>query len=529
MNRRSFLARSTGAVALPFLVNGLPVHAFDGPLLADLFNLAEESDRVLVLVQLNGGNDGINTVLPIDQEDAYNAVRSNIAIPMTSALKLNNSLGLHPAMTDLHRAFGEQKVAVLNGVGYPNPNQSHFRSTDIWMSGSSSNQVVSSGWIGRYLDGVYPGYPDGYPSAAMPDPIAIQMSAVVSLALTGGQQQSMGMALQDPETFYDLVQGTTSGGGSLPSHAEARANVAFIRDVQGKAQVYSTVIKQAASKAENKADYGDVRVNRLAAQMQIVARLIAGGLKTRVYVVSLGGFDTHASQVLEGEPTNGTHAILLGYVSAAMAAFQKDLEAHGVQDRVITMTFSEFGRRVASNLSFGTDHGTSAPMFIMGSRVIDGIRTPYPSLTDLEQGDLKMTVDFRQIYASVLEQWFGAKPEVIRQILFQDFATVPIIKAGSSTGVSRWDGVVDGLTLYHVTPNPVRDAAAVRYRVDTETVVRVDVFDPLGFHVATLANGQHTPGEYSAPFSTTTLPSGTYHVRCSAGRRQATTPVVVVR
>jgi hypothetical protein len=140
-----------------------------------------------------------------------------------------------------------------------------------------------------------------------------------------------------------------------------------------------------------------------------------------------------------------------------------------------------------------------------------------------------MTVDFRQIYASVLEQWFGAKPEVIRQILFQDFATVPIIKAGSSTGVSRWDGVVDGLTLYHVTPNPVRDAAAVRYRVDTETVVRVDVFDPLGFHVATLANGQHTPGEYSAPFSTTTLPSGTYHVRCSAGRRQATTPVVVVR
>lgn len=528
MNRRSFLARSTGAVTLPFLVNGLPVHAFDGPLLADLFNLAEESDRVLVLVQLNGGNDGVNTVLPIDQEAAYKAARSNIAIPMSAALKLNDALGLHPAMADLHRTFGEQKVAVLNGVGYPNPNQSHFRSTDIWMSGSSSNQVVSSGWVGRYLDGVYPGYPDGYPTAAMPDPIAIQMSAVVSLALTGVQQQSMGMALQDPETFYDLVQGTTSGGGGLPSQAEARANVAFIRDVQGKAQVYSAVIKEAAAKADNIADYGDTRVNRLAAQLQIVARMVAGGLKTRVYVVSLGGFDTHAAQTLEGEPTNGSHAVLLGYVSAAMAAFQRDLEAHGVQDRVLTMTFSEFGRRVASNLSLGTDHGTSAPMFIMGSKVIDGIRTPYPSLTDLDRGDLKMSIDFRQVYASVLEQWFGADPAVIRQILFQDFETVPIIKAGSTTHVDDATSA-GGLTLYAISPNPVRGTATIRYRVDAALPVRVDVYDALGFHVTTLAEGHHSHGEHSAPFNTSTLPSGTYHVRCSQGRQHVTAAMVVVR
>lgn len=528
MNRRSFLLRSSGAVALPLMLNGIPMRAFDGPMLADLFNVAEESDRVLVLVQLNGGNDGINTVLPLDQEQAYVAARGSVAIPLAMSLRVSDSAGLHPAMTDLHNMFGQQKVAVLNGVGYPNPNLSHFRSTDVWMSGSSSSQVVSTGWIGRYLSGIYTGYPDGYPNTTMPDPIAIQMSAVVSLALTGASQQTMAVALQNPETFYNLVNGTKSGGGELPSEVEARSNVEYIRDVQAKSLEYSAVIKTAADKADNKADYGDVAINQLAAQLQIVARLIAGGLKTRVYVVSLGGFDTHAAQVIEGETHTGSHAVLLGNVSRAMAAFQQDLEQHGVQDRVLTMTFSEFGRRVAGNLSLGTDHGTSAPLFIMGSQVIDGVRTPYPSLTDLDRDNLKMSIDFRQVYASVLEQWFGADAATIRAVLFEDFATVPIVRNGAPTSVVQQSA--DGqLTLLPVQPNPVRDRADIRYRVSTDGDVRLDVFDAVGFHVATLAEGHHPQGEHSAPFQVNGLPSGTYYVRCISGRTRISTPVLVVR
>jgi uncharacterized protein (DUF1501 family) len=529
MDRRRFLLRSSGAVALPLVMSGLPMHAFDGPMLADMFNTAEETDRVLVLVQLNGGNDGVNTVLPLDQEAAYMAARPGLAIPFSKTLRLNDTTALHPQMTGLQALFGEKKLAIVNGVGYPNPNLSHFRSTDIWMSGSASNQVVSSGWIGRYLSTAYAGYPDGFPNATMPDPIAIQMSAVVSLALTGASQQSMGIALQDPGTFYALVNSTKATGQGLPTSAEARANVEYVREIQAKSEQYSAVIKAAADKASNIADYPDPLVNRLAGQLQVVARMIAGGLKTRVYVVSLGGFDTHAAQVEEGNPEGGLHATLLNYVSEAMAAFQRDLEAHRVDDRVVTMTFSEFGRRVDANLSLGTDHGTAAPMFVMGTPVVDGVLTAYPSLSDVEQGNLKMAVDFRQIYASILEQWFGANPAVLREVLFQDVSTMPIIKAGSTdpTSVSA-DAIAGALTLMPVVPNPVRDEARLRYSVADGNDARLDVFDALGFHVATVT-GQLNDGVLEAPFVVRGLPSGTYIVRLSNGRTAVTQPMVVIR
>jgi len=221
-------------------------------------------------------------------------VRGNIAIDEKKALKLSARTGLHPMMTGVRDLYTEQKVGVVHGVGYPNPNLSHFRSTDIWMTASASNQVVSTGWMGRYLHKDYPNYPEGYPNETMPDPIAIQMSAIVSLALTGQDQHSLGVALQNPETFYQLVSGTTSGGGDLPKEKNARDNVQYVRGIQSKSMSYSSVIKAAADKANNIVEYPTG--NRLADQLKIVARLIAGGLKTRVYVVTLGGFDTHANQ-----------------------------------------------------------------------------------------------------------------------------------------------------------------------------------------------------------------------------------------
>ncbi len=525
MDRRRFLLRTSGAVSLPLVMNGLPLKAFDGPLLQDLFNTTEASDRVLVLVQLNGGNDGINTVLPLDQYDEVMKVRGNIAIDEKKALKLSARTGLHPMMTGVRDLYTEQKVGVVHGVGYPNPNLSHFRSTDIWMTASASNQVVSTGWMGRYLHKDYPNYPEGYPNETMPDPIAIQMSAIVSLALTGQDQHSLGVALQNPETFYQLVSGTTSGGGDLPKEKNARDNVQYVRGIQSKSMSYSTVIKAAADKANNIVEYPTG--NRLADQLKIVARLIAGGLKTRVYVVTLGGFDTHAGQVVDGDTANGGHANLLQQLSDGMLAFQRDLEALKCDGRVLSMTFSEFGRRVASNLSLGTDHGTSAPLLFFGTMAQDGIHGNHPSLTDLDNGNLKMNVDFRAVYASVLQQWFGADPTVLREVLFQDFTTIPVVKSKpTSVGEPASDG---GLTLHSIAPNPVVTQATIRYTLSKQGDVHLAVYDALGFHVATLAHGHAEAGMYETAFAAGSVPSGTYYVQMRRGDTRLVQPMVVTR
>jgi len=526
LSRRSFMTRATGAITLPLVLNGLPLQAFDGPLVNDLFNAGVETDRVLVLIQLNGGNDGLNTVIPLDTYGTYQKLRSNIAIPSDKVLRMRDDAGLHPAMTGVHALWSEQKVGVVQGVTYPNPNQSHFRSNDIWMSGSSSNVNEPTGWIGRYLNTEYPTYPEGFPNAAMPDPVAIQMSAVVGLALTGLHRQSMGIALQDPEAFYRLVSGSDEPGSDVPSTTYAANNVRYVREVQSKSMQFSTVIKAAADKAQNIAEYPTN--NRLADQLKIVARLIAGGLKTRVYVVQLTGFDTHAAQVDSENTTLGAHALLLQLVSDAIAAFQRDIEQLGAGDRVVSMTFSEFGRRAASNQSLGTDHGTAAPLFFFGVPVEHGIVGTNPDLDNLDNGNLRMQHDFRQIYASVLQQWFGADPDVIRSVLFDQFSTVKVIK-GETTSVqdhATADGSVRLLAPY---PNPVRDVASLRVITTQHQHVRMDVFDARGFHVATLINEQRDAGEHTVTFNATQLPSGSYHVQVRARGEVLHQAVVVAR
>lgn len=527
LGRRDFLIRSgAGAVALPMIFNGLPMKAFDGPRLQRLFNTTEESDRVLVLIQLNGGNDGLNTVIPLDQYDTYQQIRSNIAIPETAAIKITDQAAFHPSWQHIRDLYSEQKVGVIQGVNYPNPNQSHFRSNDIWMSGSASDVSLSSGWLGRYLSSIFPGYPDGYPNTTMPDPVAIQMSAIVSLLLMGPESQQMGMALQDPDTFYQLVNGTDAPGTDLPLTSYARENVEYVREVQVKSLEYSTVIKAAADKATNLVEYPEA--NQLAAQLQIVARLIAGGLKTRAYVVQLGGFDTHAAQVDEADTTIGAHAGLLKLINDAVNSFQRDLEAHKVDGRVVTMTFSEFGRRPYSNLSFGTDHGTAAPMFFFGTPVQDGVTGASPDLQDLDRENLKIQYDFRQIYASVLEQWFGASASEIQQILFGEFSTVRVIKAGT-TSVQEQASANGVMELHRIAPNPVHSSASIRYTLKTSVHVRLEVFDNLGLHVATLANGVQHEGTYERQFNASSLPSGTYLVRLSGDHGQVVQPLVVTR
>jgi len=527
LSRRSFIARATGAVTLPMLINGLPVKAFDGPVLHDLLNVEAESDRVLVLVQLNGGNDGLNTVIPLNDYATYQKLRTNIAIPEKSALKITTQAGLHPNMAGMQQLWDEKKIGIVQGVSYPNPNLSHFRSTDIWMSASASNVNVTTGWLGRYLNMEYPNYPEGFPNASTPDPIAIQMSAVVGLTLIGLEHQSMGIALQDPETFYRLVSGTDEPGSDLPSQQRAAANVTYVRDVQSKSMAYSTVIKAAADKAKNIETYPTG--NRLADQLKIVARMIAGGLTTRVYVVQLGGFDTHAGQTDATEPTMGTHANLLGMVSGALTAFQRDIEKLGVAERVVTMTFSEFGRRAESNESFGTDHGTSAPMFVLGTSVQDGMTGSNPDLKNLVDGNLRTQFDFRQIYASILEQWFGAKKSVVKDVLFDNFDTVKLIRGGTTSTDDARAVTTQAFTFDAIAPNPVRMDATIRYNLNVDGMVHVNLFDNLGLHVATLVSEVQARGSHSVPVNASPLPSGSYVVELRMGNERAHQVMVVAR
>lgn len=388
-----------------------------------------ESDRVLVLVQLSGGNDGLNTVIPLEFYEAYQAARANIAIPQNKILKLNgyDQTGLNPAMPELQNLFNEGKLTIVQGVSYPQPNFSHFRATDIWLTGADPGQVLPTGWAGRYLNEQYPRFPEEYPNLTMPDPLAIQVGSLVSPALQG-PLLTMGMAISNPASFYDLIN---DKAGMVPD-TRAGDQIAYIREMSVKTDQYAGVIKKAAQKVTRQSDkYPAAGKNPLADQLKIVARLVAGGLRTKIYLVSMGGFDTHAKQTETADTTTGNHAKLLAKLSEAIGAFQDDLALLQVENRVMGMTFSEFGRRIRSNASGGTDHGAAAPVFIFGNSVTPGIVGSNPALPSnaTVNDNVSMQYDFRAIYASFLEKWFALDPSAAASVLLKDYPALPLIQA----------------------------------------------------------------------------------------------------
>ncbi|MHA4741423.1 DUF1501 domain-containing protein [Dyadobacter sp. MSC1_007] len=439
MKRREFFA-SASSLMLPVVVNGFGFKSLSesSALVQRLKTTAVlNSDRILVIIYLGGGNDGLNTVIPLEYYSRYNELRSNIAIPENQVLRLNGNLetGLHPAMTGMRAMYDEGKLAIIQGVAYPNPDQSHYRSTDIWMTGVDSSQYATSGWAGRYLNDRFSGYPSNYPNAEMEDPLAVQIGQISTTALLG-KNESMAITLQDPNSFYQLIgEPNTSIDSSLPC-CEAGELIAFIRQQQVLTVGYASEIKAAADAGANLAPYPDASLkNELAEQLKIVARLIHGGLKSKIYYVTLGGFDTHADQV-GTSTTEGTHAQLLKKLSDAVAAFQNDLKLQGTEDRVLGMTFSDFGRRATSNASKGTDHGVGAPMFVFGRGIkrqligtnpdlINGLLPPNPA-SSMTNRDVKMQVDFRRVYSDILNDWFGTSGSKTDQILYKNFKTTSL-------------------------------------------------------------------------------------------------------
>ena len=518
MKRREFIARTIPSTVLPLLLGGFTFKSYGrSPFLEALVGSTVDTDHVLVLIQLNGGNDGLNTVIPLDQYSALSIARPNILIDETKVLNLRNNTatGLHPAMTGLQSLYQEGKLSILQSVGYPNPSFSHFRATDIWLTGADSNQTLTTGWMGRYLDQEFSDYPNGYPNSVMPDPLAIQIGTIVTSGLQG-PNVSMGMALTSPTSFYQLISGVNDPVPNTPAGYE----LAFVREISRETQLYVTSIKTAASKATNKsALYPTPGSNSLADQLKIVAQLIAGGLKTRIYVVNIGGFDTHANQVSStGGNETGTHATLLGKLSVAISAFQDDLQLLDVDQRVIGMTFSEFGRRIKSNASYGTDHGTAAPMFVFGSNVSAGIfgaNVNVPSSATVND-NLTMDYDFRSVYASVLAEWFSVPSAELQNILLKDYQTIPVVRA--NTGVSDSGTLPATFALDQNFPNPFNPSTTISYAIPKEMDVALKVYDLMGREVAILVDRHQSAGHHSVRLDGTSLASGTYfyELRASA-------------
>lgn len=359
MRRRDFLRRSAAFSAAGLLV---PSFLRRGCLLNPEQAWAGPNDplagQILVNVILSGGNDGINTVVPY-LDPQYPVVRPTLALDPGVVHPIAPGTGLHPSLGNLVPWFESGDMAVVQGVGYPEMNLSHFRGTDIWFSGSSGEDTVETGWLARFLEATYP----EFPTLAPPMPYALQQSLAHRIPLLGNRGQT-GVVVDNPDTFYSLVNANYSGewDDELPGTLGGD-ELGFMRTVDREAFEYAEAIQTAASAGTNTVAYPGTT---LGFQLEIVARLISGGLGTPIYLTAEYGFDTHASQA-------GSHSALLSSVGSSIAAFLADLTNQGLEEKVVVMTQSEFGRRVQENGSLGTDHGSMAPMLLVGKRVNGGI------------------------------------------------------------------------------------------------------------------------------------------------------------
>lgn len=420
--RRKFLRTVIlgGAIAptVPSFVNRT-FAALDGVAASSFTPVTGKDDTILVVMQLAGGNDGLNTVIPF-ADDAYFKARPGLAIPADKVRRLDDYCGLHPSLENLGALVGEGQASIVQGVGYPNPNRSHFRATEIWHTASDAEKNEAYGWLGRYCDAACAGEDPGA-GIAIGDqvPQALRSESGKSIAI-GAPQDYQFQDGMDPAPMEADDDASAPDGGSIDmlfGASDPDVNVAdFLQRTALDAVASSAQVQEILRKSHRGTDYPATDLGR---RLQLVARLIGGGMSARVYYVSLGGFDTHANQA-------GAHERQLTVFDQAVGAFCRDMKAQGNFDRVMLLTFSEFGRRVAQNASGGTDHGAAAPLFLFGGALKGGLLGKHPSLTKLDRGDLVHHTDFRSVYATLLEQWLKTPSA---PVLGRDFGKVPLFRA----------------------------------------------------------------------------------------------------
>jgi uncharacterized protein (DUF1501 family) len=512
MKRREFI-KTTAAASIPLVLSGVPVMAssqIENTSLEKMALAAVNCGRILVIIQQNGGNDGLNTVFPLDKWNNLVNARSNILMDSAQVLSLNNNLttGLHPAMKEMQGLYNNGKLMIVQGVSYPNPNFSHFRATDIWFTGSGSTTTLDSGWLGRALDIKYPNFPADYPSTEMPDPLAIQIGSTLPFVLQG-ENLNMGYSVTDPNTLLNVINAITDPAPNTDYGQE----LTFLRLMKDQSNVYRSAIQTAYNVAlSNTVTYPTN--NKLADQLKIVAKLINGGLKTPVYIVNHPNtHDTHEYQVTTADKTQGSQATNLTLLSQAIGAFQQDLEAMGKADKVAGMTFSEFGRRIKSNASFGTDHGSAAPVIFFGSALntsptqVAATQYPVPGMIgaspDLPLNatvsqQVPMQFDYRQLYASVMQDWLCMTEAEVTQVLGTNFVKLPIF---NNVPLSSIDFDNQQNLDIRVYPNPCTDGnLTIRLPEITTDYINVSLISANGtlIHSASYKmNGQELPLFYN--------------------------------
>ncbi len=440
MKRRNFIKNIGQLSAAPLVFNGLSLNPFATPEMLSLLNCDGIGERALVVIFLKGGNDGINTIVPINQFDTYVANRPDIALPETgvngviqldSTLPIEDQVGLHPAMTAFKDMYDSGKARLVQGVGYPLPNQSHFKSTDLWLTGGDGTSPyfnLDSGWIGRYIEAAFPGVA-GNSTTQFPDPIGIQFGdSKPSLSFHDHSQNYAGVNLsgQNPANLFGLLNGLGTAPHSDVLNSEYGSELQYIMSIENSLNAYGQRITDVYNNGSNSSTtYPDTY---LAYQLETVARLIAGGSTTKIYLIHQSGFDTHAGQVEEIDTHTGNHAELLTNVFDSIKAFNEDLSNLGIEDRVVTGTFSEFGRRATQNGSLGTDHGTIAPLFLFGSGVNAGVSGTNPDLSNLTSSGQLIDghqTDYRSVFKSLLQDWLAADASVITNAGFDPHTKEP--------------------------------------------------------------------------------------------------------
>lgn len=410
MGRRQFLRRTAGLTALTSTVpgfvhkTGLTFAGDPGRAVPPIPGLKD--NHVLVVVQLAGGNDGLNTVIPYG-DDLYARARPKLGIDPKKVLKIDEHTGMHPELVELKDLLDDGQLAIVQNIGYPNPDRSHFRSSEIWETASPTDKAWTTGWVGRYFDNECAGVESSV--------LGFQLGQRPAQTFAGTSPR--GVTIANPAILEWPVRGPLADGMGRINRVEPTGIDAldFVQRTANDTLQLSRTIRDAVNDTKSPAKYGPFELSQ---SLKLVAQMIAAEVPTRVFYVTLSGFDTHAAQ-------SNRHAALLQELSQALATFHRDLKARGHLDRTLVMTFSEFGRRVAENKSAGTDHGTANVMFLMGGATQPGLHGERPNLAALdESGDLIHKVDFRSVYTAVLGDWFGADAS---RVLDGQFPPYPIL------------------------------------------------------------------------------------------------------
>jgi len=501
-SRRDFLTSIGLAGAGSMVLGGLPLSTLGAtPLAAALNN--SETDRVLVLIRLAGGNDGLNTIIPLNQYDYYANVRPSIRIPENQITALGNGdFGIPEAMDPLLPMWNEGLMKVLHTVGYPDQNLSHFRSSDIWTSGSDADVIDETGWLGRYLTDTYPNFLVEPPAA----PPAIQIGKMGTFnGMLNNGIVDLGFSVNNPTELYEIAQtGQLYDPLNIPDCTYGE-QIGYLRAVSNSTITFAESINTAYEAGANAVDY---TFGNLGNQLALIARLIKGGLGSKIYMVEIGGFDTHSEQAFN-------HFFLMNSIANSVQQFYDDLNDGGWGDKVLSVTLSEFGRRIEENASFGTDHGAAAPMMFFGGEM-EGEQSlgTIPDLLNPDMtGNLQYHTDFRQVYATLLEDWLCVEPDVVNGVLgnnFERLSDLVVSCNADNPSTAYGNPNVNSLLSHFVSME--KGQSQLHINLSKAGTLSIDAYNTAGQKVKNIFNGYRVAGNHNFDFNphALMLPLGAY-------------------